>query len=95
MVTREKDQLCINVVQKLTTYVSLNDEEKSHLAACEDCMVRIVQALDESGVVDANGREQSAERNGDRSSARPTAINALENGRKVFEREFGISLSRK
>ena len=81
MTMREKDLMCDDLVQKLTTGIPLTAAEKSHLAECEDCMVRVVTALDES-----------ASRNGTKSELnreRPEAMKALEHGRRVFEREFG------
>ena len=39
MATQEKDQMCENLVRKITTGESLDDVEKSHLAVCEGCMV--------------------------------------------------------
>lgn len=92
MPTQQNDQMCGNVVQKLTLGEPLDDAEKTHLATCEDCMAQIVKTLDESAASEANGH---AGVNGDLTHARPEAKKALEQGRKVFEREFGITLPTK
>ena len=89
MATEQNNQICNTLVQKLTTGVSLDEAEKSHLANCDDCMADVVRKLDELGAT------ASAGRNGDLTHARPSAKKALEHGRSVFEREFGISLSKK
>jgi hypothetical protein len=92
---REKDQTCENLVRKITTGEFLNDGEKSHLAACEGCMAQVVRMLDESAASATQGRGMAAGgTNGDLTGARPEAKKALEQGRRVFEREFGISLSK-
>jgi hypothetical protein len=76
--------MCEDLVRKLMAGESLEEAEKSHLAGCEGCMAEVVKRLDETP---AGGT------NGDCSRARPEARKALEQGRRVFEREFGISLS--
>jgi hypothetical protein len=96
MATQEKDQICKDLVRKVTTGESLNDAEKSHLAACEGCMAEVVKTLDEAAAGEPHGLSMAAGgTNGDFSQARPEAKKALEHGRGVFEREFGISLSKK
>ena len=96
MIIQEKDQVCKDLVWKITTSESLNDAEKSHLATCEGCMAEVVKTLDEAVVGEPHGLGMAAGgTNGDFSQARPEAKKALENGRKVFEREFGISLPNK
>ena len=87
MTMREKDLMCDDLVQKLTTGIPLTPAEKSHLAECEDCMVRVVTALDESAARNGTHSELSRER--------PEAMKALEHGRRVFEREFGITFAKK
>lgn len=86
MAPQEKNGTCTDLVLKLTTGKSLNDEEKTHLAGCEDCMARVVNALDERA---AFGK--AAGRNGEICEATPEARKALEHGRSVFQREFGLS----
>ena len=96
MTTQEKDQTCNNLVRKITMGESLNDAEKSHLAVCESCLAEVVRVLDESAAREPHGLGMAAsEVNGDITQARPEAKKALEHGRRVFEREFGISLSKK
>ena len=93
MSTQEKDQMCNNLVQRLLIGEPLNDADKSHLAICEDCMAQVVGRLDESATSQAHGLGMTAGgTNGDLTHARPEAKKALEQGRRVFEREFGISL---
>ncbi len=87
MTMREKDLMCDDLVLKLTTGIPLTPAEKSHLAECEDCMLRVVTALDQSVARNGTKNELSRER--------PEAIKALEQGRKVFEREFGITFPKK
>jgi hypothetical protein len=96
MATQEKDQLCGKLVRKLTAGEPLDAAEKSHLAACEGCMAEAVRALDEAAANGSKGPGLAAGgTNGDLSRARPEAQKALEQGRRVFEREFGISLPKK
>lgn len=68
----------------LTIGASLEDAEKAHLARCPSCLADVIKALDES----ASGM---AAPGGELPHARPGAKMALERGRRVFEREFGIS----
>ncbi len=93
MTTQETDQMCGNLVRKMTAGESLDDAEKAHLAVGEDCMARVLKALDESATSDPHGNGVvSAGTNGDLTRARPEAKKALEHGRSVFAREFGIAL---
>jgi hypothetical protein len=95
MATQEKDQWCETLVRKMMTGEPLGDAEKSHLAACEACMAEVVGRLDESAASEANGHgTPPSGPNGDITETRPEAKKALEQGRRVFEREFGISLRR-
>jgi hypothetical protein len=84
MATQEKDRICATLAQKLIASESLTDAERSHLATCEQCMTQAVAMLDELA---RNGEHAPTDR-----TARPEALKALEHGRRVFEREFGISL---
>jgi hypothetical protein len=96
MPTQEKDQVCENLVRKMTTGEPLDDVEKSHLAACEGCLAEVVKTLDESATREPHGLGRAASQtNGDFTQVRPEAKQALEKGRRVFEREFGIALSKK
>jgi hypothetical protein len=95
MATQEKDKLCENLVRKITTGESLDDAEKSHLAVCDCCIAAVVKTLDKSAASEPHSLGRAAgETNGDL-TARPEAKKALEQGRRVFEREFGISLLKK
>ena len=95
MPTQEKDQMCDNLVQKMTTGNSLDEAEKTHLAKCEVCMAQLVRTLDESTDREAHGLGMAAGgTNGDLAHARPEAKKAREHGGKVFEREFGITFSK-
>jgi hypothetical protein len=95
MATQEKDQMCENLVRKLTAGASLEDTEKSHLAMCESCMAAVVRALDERTASESHGLAISAGgTDGDLTHARPEPKKALEQARRVFKREFGISLSK-
>jgi hypothetical protein len=87
-----QDQVCGTLLQKMTTRQRLSDEEKAHLAACEDCMRQVVHHLDRAATTGSltNGTaEEASELNTARTRAE--AIRALEQGRRVFQREFGIS----
>jgi hypothetical protein len=96
MATQEKDQMCNNLVRKITMGEALNDAEKSHLAACEGCMAEVVKTLDEAATGEPHSLGMAAGgTNGDVSQERPEAKKAIDHGRRVFEREFGISLSKK
>jgi hypothetical protein len=91
MATHEKNPLCETLVRKLTSGVHLDDAEKLHLGACEACLAEVVRNLDESAMKNI---PVHSEANGATIHPRPEAITALEKGRQVFEREFGIPLSR-
>jgi hypothetical protein len=96
MATQEKGSMCENLLQKLTTGKSLDEAEKTHLAVCENCLLQLVKMLDESATSKSPDSSSAGEgRNGDATHARPEAMKALEHGRRVFEREFGISLPKK
>jgi hypothetical protein len=96
MATQQNDQMCKDLVRKLTMGESLEDAEKSHLAVCEACVAEVVKTLDEAAMREPHGPGLAASgTNGDFSQVRPAAKKALEHGRRVFEREFGIALSKK
>jgi hypothetical protein len=95
MATQEKGSICENLMQKLTTGKSLDEAEKTHLAVCESCLLQLVKTLDEATTSKAHGPGTVADGcNGNLTHARPEAMKALEHGRRVFEREFGISLTK-
>ncbi len=93
MAIQEKDQMCEKLVQKLTTGKPLDTAERSHLAECESCMAEVIRILDRSTATEPNavGGVPGSD-NGELNHARPEAKKALEQGRRIFEREFGISL---
>lgn len=91
MATQEKNSLCETVVLKLTTGKPLDEVEKTHLALCESCLLQLVKTLDETNKANSSGTATNGS-NGTLTRERPEAKKALENGRRVFEREFGISL---
>lgn len=94
MATQEQDQVCEKLVRKITTGERLDDAEKSHLAACDACMAEIVRMLDESAARQPHGLDRDTAGSNGAPPPRPDANKALEQGRRVFQREFGISLSR-
>jgi hypothetical protein len=93
MVIQGNDPICDSLIQKITRGIRLDDAEKSHRAGCQACMTRLITALDESAMNAPNSVGISAGvTNGNGLPERPQAKAALEHGRRVFEREFGISL---
>ena len=80
--------------RKLTTGESLDEFEKAHLASCPGCMAEVIRTLDESAAKKHrnNGRVNGAD--DELKHARPEAKKAVEHGRLVLQREFGISLSK-
>jgi hypothetical protein len=95
MAAHDKDQVCSRLIQKFTTREPLDKADKDHLAACEDCMARVVRALEEVALQGKKCQRLTVgETNGESFDVRPEAIQALEGGRRVLEREFGIRPSR-
>jgi hypothetical protein len=92
MATQGKDRICAGLIQKITSAKPLDDADKAHLAACEDCMDQAVRALDEASLRSGTASGAASDANGHVSHDRLEAKQALENGRRVFEREFGIKL---
>jgi hypothetical protein len=85
--------MCERLVRKLTMGEPLDNAEKSHLAECESCMAEVVRILDRSSATEPNGLGVAPGcTNGELNHARPEAKKAIEQGRRVFERGFGISL---
>jgi hypothetical protein len=96
MASQETDQVCARLVQKVTSGEPLDKADKAHLAACEECMFQVVRVLDEAALQKQQAVDTSpGDTNGDLSLVRPEAKRALEHGRRVLEREFGIKLSEK
>jgi hypothetical protein len=72
---------------KLTKGETLDAAEKSHLANCEACMTQVIRLLDKSATGETHDLGTAKDK---LVHARPEARKALEHGRQVFEREFGI-----
>lgn len=92
MSTLQKDQVCSGVVEKMASGQSLGVEEKAHLIECESCMAELVRRLDHA----AEESPAALGKNGDSGQdnvahSRPEAKRAVEHGREVFAREFGLS----
>ena len=92
MSTLQKDQICAGVVEKMLSGRSLAAEEKAHLIECESCMAEIVRRLDQAAEEPAKslGKNGDSDRE-DLARSRPAAKQAVEHGRQVFAREFGLS----
>ena len=87
------DTYCARLIEKKLSGQSLDSAEKEHLFECEACLVEILRRLDEA----AEQAKKSSGNNGARdynelARTRPEAMRALEHGRRVFAREFGITL---
>ena len=91
MMTQVNTHVSEVVVEKITRRQSLDEIEKAHLAACQECMYEVIRSLDD--LRSKNGFAAGAQ--SDLAQAQPAAMKALEKGYRTFEREFGISLSRK
>jgi hypothetical protein len=93
MSAHQLDQFCVDVIEKKLSGQSLDAAEKEHLIECETCLVEILRRLDKA----AEEAKKSSGKNGARdydelARSRPEAMRALEHGRRVFAREFGITL---
>lgn len=91
MSMQEEHVICGDIVQKLIKGISLDRSEKSHLAACQTCIAEVVERL---GDADSTNLSVTKEANGTVAHPTTEAVQALEHGRRVFEREFGILLAR-
>ncbi len=83
------DQFCEKLIRKFCAGQHLNDAEKAHVADCERCIIDIMRHLD---AVKERKNGEAADNNSER--IRAEARHALEHGRRVFEREFGISFTK-
>ncbi len=90
MSAQQDEHLCGAVVAKITSGQPLSPDEKTHLTECEGCMEEVIRQLDQSHG-NKSTKSVSGSNNGV-SHPRNDAQQALEHGRKVFEREFGVSL---
>jgi hypothetical protein len=95
MSTPDSNGMCPGLIEKLTSGQHLNDAEKDHLIECPGCMAEVVRHLQQvrerSAELTGEGRAAS---NNDQVHTRAEATKALEHGRRVFAREFGLSLSK-
>jgi hypothetical protein len=80
------NHLSDSVTAKLLAGQRLTEIEKTHLAECEQCMKQALVALD--------GKRASEGPTPDSERSRPAAQRVLDRARKVFQREFGISLAK-
>ena len=90
---QKADSFTAAIVQKKLSGQRLDDKEKIHLFECETCMTELFRRLDEA----AEEAKKASGNNGARdydelARTRPEAMRALEHGRRVFAREFGITL---
>jgi hypothetical protein len=91
--TQQVDQFTAGIIQKMLSGQHLDESEKAHLGECESCMTELIHRLNEA----AKEAKNSSGNNGARdyeelARTRPEAMRALEHGRRVFAREFGITL---
>lgn len=73
------------MIAKFMAGEHLNEAEKEHLAGCNDCMKRVLAALDHKA------KTQPPPPDADR--ARSEALRALDRVRQIYLREFSISLT--
>lgn len=91
--TQQADSFTAGIVQKMLSGQHLDDNEKNHLIECEGCMTELIRRLNQAGKEAAKSPGKNGARNyDDLARSSPEAMRALEHGRRVFAREFGISL---
>jgi hypothetical protein len=94
MSTHEQDEVCAAIINKMALGQSLNATEKAHLSQCAGCMREVVLHLDQA--VTTENKEDATDTIPTGGAARaatalPEEVRlALEHGRHVLEREFGI-----
>ncbi len=94
MATQEQDHVSERIIHKLASGQRLDEAERAHLAACEVCLNQVLSELDAAARTNGRASGTGAAPTADEPSrTRPEAQRALEHGRRVFEREFGIKLS--
>ena len=91
--TQQADSFTAGIVQKMLSGQHLDDNEKNHLIDCDNCMDELFRRLNQA----AEDAKKASGNNGVRdyeelARTRPEAMRALEHGRRVFAREFGITL---
>jgi hypothetical protein len=93
MSIHESDRLCSGLVEKVISGERLDEPEKGHLANCDGCMEELVGRLDKADIeATASARLNGAPGGDELPQRRPEVTAALENARRVFSREFGISI---
>jgi len=94
MSAEKNGDLCTQLLKKLTTDEHLSDAEKAHVVDCEGCMAALVKRIDRTILVQSPfPAGSSGVDDSDVDRDRPEAKQALEHGKRVFAREFGISLA--
>ena len=94
MSVAEPHPVCSGLIEKVSSGQRLDAAERGHLMACDTCQAALVEHLDKTAEPEPPQPFPVAEvgLNGvARGSAK--AEHALEEGRKVFAREFGLSLT--
>jgi hypothetical protein len=91
--TQQADQFTTGIIQKMLSGQHLDEAEKAHLGECDSCMTELIHRLNQA----AKEAKKSSGMNGscnhdDLARSQPEAMRALEHGRRVFAREFGITL---
>lgn len=91
MSTHKQDQVCTTLIEKITQGQPLDASEKAHLSQCDGCMSEVVEHLDRMAEESGASRETTGE-SGEQglSPPSPEVAQALEQGRRVFAREFGL-----
>lgn len=91
MSNQKRDEVCGVLVEKLTGGQPLNAAEKAHLSECAGCMQEVILRLDKM----ADAASAAPGMNGSLVEstpvqASPEVLQALERGRRVLAREFGL-----
>jgi hypothetical protein len=91
MSIQELNEVCANLIQKMIQGQPLNAIERTHLSQCAGCMREVVLHLDQMAE-DAAALLGTTGESGETVVAYPSpeVIEALEHGRRVFAREFGV-----
>ncbi len=91
MSSKEQEQVCSNLIEKVSSGQPLDAAEKAHMIECEECMTALVHHLDTAAAQDSSTTGTSPET---RAHDRSEAQQALAHGTRVFQREFGLSLTK-
>jgi hypothetical protein len=90
---QKADSFTAGIVQKKLSGQHLDAAEKEHLIECESCLTELFHRLDQAAELAKKASGNNGARNYDElARTRPEAMRALEHGRRVFAREFGITL---